>query len=76
VNAYSKRLRHGRSILECIRFVHDTTIKQMYNPSGVVCIARIVGDDADRGASGMKLGEQRHHRFAVPGIQVARGLIG
>jgi hypothetical protein len=48
--------------------VHDSV--------GVVREARIVGDDADGGAAGMKLAEQRHDRFAVPRIQVAGGLVG
>jgi hypothetical protein len=63
-------------VLWPIPFLHDATIEQAHDAPGLVRIARIVGDDADGGASGMQLAEQLHDRFAVLGVQVAGGLVG
>ena len=43
---------------------------------GVTCVARVVGDHADRRAGPVKLAQQLHHRFAALRVEVAGRLVG
>src|SRR5262249_41702833 len=71
-----ERVRQRWLIREPLRFPHDAAVQQAHHPFGVVREAGIVGDDADGGASGVELAQQRHDRLAVLGIEVAGGLVG
>ena len=64
-------LSSGR--LHC--FFHYTTIKEMNGSIGMFGITRVVGHDADRGASSMKVTQQVHDRFTVPRVEVSGRLV-
>src|SRR5690606_10407462 len=56
--------------------VDDPPVEHVDLAIGVIRIARIVRDHADRRAVGVKLREERHHRLAVLRVEVTGRLVG
>ena len=56
--------------------IHYLSIEQLNGSVGMGRIARIVRHHTQRGAVPVQFAQQFHHRFAVPGVEIPRRLVG
>src|SRR5688500_8824567 len=59
-----------------VGLVDDAPVEELDLAVGVVGVARIVRDHADRRALAVQLAQKVHHRLAVPRVEVPRRLVG
>src|SRR6266513_347061 len=59
-----------------LRLVHDAAVEQVDRSIGVLRVARIVRHHAHRRAAAVQRPQQVHHRLAVTGVEIPRGLVG
>jgi hypothetical protein len=55
--------------------LNDAAIHQVDGAIGNASVAWVVGDHANRGAVGVQLAQQVHHRFAIFRIEISGWLI-
>src|SRR5438046_2785055 len=69
-------LRFAFSVFLFERFFDDASVKEMDGSTGVTGKARIMCDHTNCRALLVKVFQEIHHCFPVPGIQIAGGFIG
>ena len=70
------QLLFGVRPLLALLLLHDAAVEEVDASVGMAREALVVGHHADRRAAPVQLLEERHHGFAVDGVEVSRRLVG